>query len=166
MNLFERLKTDLLHARRGGAEYAAAAGSLRVLVGEAEGLQKSARRQRTGPLDDAETLGLIQKTVVGLDEAISQAQSLGRDTAAARTERSLLAAYLPEAMTDAELDKVITETLRRQPGTRLGDVMHVLQTEHRGRYDGNNAWIRAQELLSARVGLVDAGLTSGGSRGE
>ena len=162
MSLFERLKTDLLHARRGGPEWSAAAGSLRVLVGEAEGVQKSARRQRTGPLDDAETLSLIQKTVVGLDEATLQAQSLGRDTATARAERSLLAAYLPEAMTDAELDQLIMETLRRQPEARLGDVMRLLQTEHRGRYDGNSARIRAQALLSTGAGLADAGLTPGG----
>ncbi|WP_407571777.1 GatB/YqeY domain-containing protein [Deinococcus altitudinis] len=156
MNLFERLKTDLLYARRGGAETAAAAGSLRVLVGEAEGLQKSARRQRTGPLDDAETLSLIQKTVVGLDEAISQATSLGRDTTAARTERALLAAYLPAAMTAAELDQAIQEVLRQQPGAKLGDVMRVLQAEHRGRYDGNTARLRAQALLG------DAGVASVG----
>jgi len=154
MNLFERLKTDLLHARRGGAETAAAAGSLRVLVGEAEGLQKSARRQRIGPLDDAETLSLIRKTVVGLDEATSQATSLGRDTTAAWAERALLAAYLPAAMTATELDQAILEVLRRQPGAKLGDVMRVLQAEHRGRYDGNTARLRAQALLG------DAGVAS------
>lgn len=155
MSLFERLKTDLLRARRGGAESAAAAGSLRVLVGEAEGLQKSARRQQTGPLDDAETLSLIQKSVVGLDEAISQAASLGRGTTAAEAERALLTAYLPLAMTAGELDTVIQEVLRRQPGAKLGDVMRVLQAEHRGRYDGNVARLRAQALLSdAGAGII------------
>ena len=155
MSLFERLKTDLLHARRGGADSAAAAGSLRVLVGEAEGLGKSARRQRLGPLDDAEMYSLIQKTVAGLDEAISQATSLGRNTGAAQVERSLLSSYLPAAMTAEELDQAILEALRRQPEARLGDVMRALQAEHRGRYDGNAVRFRVQELL------VDAGLTSG-----
>ncbi|ULH17632.1 GatB/YqeY domain-containing protein (plasmid) [Deinococcus sp. KNUC1210] len=159
MNLFERLKADLLHARRGGPELAATAGSLRVLVGEAEGLQKSARRQRTGPLDDAEMLALIQKSVVGLDEAISQAQSLGRDTTAARAERTLLGAYLPAVLTPAELDQVIQEVLRGQPDARLGDVMRELQARHRGQFDGTTARLRIQELLSARAGVAAAGVT-------
>jgi len=155
MSLFERVKSDLLQARRGGPDAAAAAGSLRVLVGEAVGMQKSARRQRTGPLDDAETLSLIQRSVVGLNEAIAQATSLGRDTSAAVAERALLAAYLPVTLTDGELDSVIREVLRRQPDARLGDVMRVLQADHRGQYDGNVARIRAQALLA------DVGIGSG-----
>jgi len=151
MTLIDTLKEALLTARRGGEAAAAEADALRFLVGETDRYAKSDRRAagRAGqPLDDAETVKVIQGVVASVDASLEQAGRLGRDLSELTMQRALFGRYLPAMLTSTELDQAILEIIAAHPQARLGDVMRGLQERYPRRYDGQDARVRIQQRLA------------------
>lgn len=153
MTLFERLRTDLLHARKTGNTPTAEA--LRFVVGEGERLAKSGTRDKKfsgQPLTEAETVKLLQATVLNLDSVIGQATKLGRDTGDQIRQREVFQGYLPRMLTERELHEAIDEVFLQLEGPgrtlALGDAMRELAVRYQGRYDGTLARTYIQSRLA------------------
>jgi uncharacterized protein len=91
-------------------------------------------------LDDAQVLSVLEKMVKQRRESITQFESGGRaDLVAKETaELNALTAYLPAALSEAELDALITESIAAVGATSIkdmGKVMNLVKSKAAGRAD-------------------------------
>ena len=89
---------------------------------------------------DGDTIAIIDKMIKQRRESITQFDAGGRaDLAAAeRAEIELLQAYMPQALSEAEIDALITSALATAGGggmAAMGKVMAVLRPQLAGRAD-------------------------------
>jgi uncharacterized protein len=89
---------------------------------------------------DGDTIAIIDKMIKQRRESITQFDAGGRaDLAAAeRAEIELLQAYMPQALSEAEIDALITSALAASGGggmAAMGKVMAVLRPQLAGRAD-------------------------------
>jgi uncharacterized protein YqeY len=96
--------------------------------------------QRT-ELDDAAVTAILQKQVKMRREAIDGAQKAGRDDliAAGEAELAVLQTYLPAALSPAELETLVAETIAETGATsmrEMGKVMQAVLPKLQGRADG------------------------------
>ncbi|MFC2015559.1 GatB/YqeY domain-containing protein [Chloroflexota bacterium] len=102
-------------------------------------------------LDDSDIMGVISKQAKQRQESIEAFQAGGREDLVARerAELAILEAYLPEQLTEAEIEEaarqVIAETGASGPQD-LGIVMRPLMARLKGRADGRlvNKVVREQ----------------------
>jgi hypothetical protein len=106
-------------------------------------------------LDDAQVLGVIDKMIKQRRESVSQYQAGGRqDLADAESfEIQILAAYLPQQLTEAEvaaeIDQAIRATGARAPAD-MGKVMGVLKGRLAGRTDMGKVSALVKQRLAAQ----------------
>jgi len=105
-------------------------------------------------LDDAQVLAVLDKMVKQRRESITQFQSAGRDdlVAAERAELSVIQEYLPQALSEEEVESLIREALAASGASGIGDmgkVMAVLKPKMQGRADMSMVSLRVKSLLSA-----------------
>lgn len=91
-------------------------------------------------LDDAGTLAVIEKMIKQRRDAEAQYRDAGRDelAAAEAAEITVLQAYLPEPMTDAEIDAAINAALAETGAESMrdmGKVMGAIKPRLQGRAD-------------------------------
>lgn len=91
-------------------------------------------------LDDAQCLSVIEKMVKQRRESIAQFTSGGRADLVAKenAELDVLATYLPAALSDAELDSLIAESIAAVGASSIkdmGKVMNLVKTKAAGRAD-------------------------------
>jgi hypothetical protein len=91
-------------------------------------------------LDDAQCLSVIEKMVKQRRESIAQFTTGGRaDLVAKETaELDVLTTYLPAALSDAELDALIAESIAAVGASSIkdmGKVMNLVKTKAAGRAD-------------------------------
>ncbi len=105
-------------------------------------------------LDDSAVVAVIVKMMKQRKDSIEQYESAQRDDLAAveKEEISVLTAYIPEALTDAEIEfliqKVITET--GATGQKdMGKVMAVLKPKIAGRADMGKVSSLVKEKIQA-----------------
>ncbi len=99
-------------------------------------------------LDDSQVLAAMEKMVKQRRDSVSQFEAAGRDDLAAqeRFEIGVIQAYLPEQLSDAELDDAVRASIAESgaSGPRdMGKVMAALKAKVAGRAD--------MQVLSARV---------------
>jgi uncharacterized protein len=147
MTLQERIDSDLKEAMR--AKDTARLGVLRMLKSALKysAIEKSGAEAQ---LDDTETTQVIRKQAKQRQDSIESFEKGGRAELAAKEkeELSILNSYLPQAMSAAELSKVVRETIAEVGATskaQMGAVMKALQAKIAGRADG--------KMLSAEVQL-------------
>ncbi len=92
-------------------------------------------------LSDADTFSVIQKQVKQRRESIDQFTKAGRQDLADKEikEMVILEAYLPKAVTDAELEALIKEEIQKSGASSkkdFGRVMKALSEHLAGRADG------------------------------
>ncbi|MFC6051492.1 glutamyl-tRNA amidotransferase [Acinetobacter sp. Ac_877] len=91
-------------------------------------------------LDDAQVLAVIEKQIKQRKESIKAFLGANRDDLASKEQAELevLSQFLPEAMTEEELDSIIAQTISAQEATSMkdmGKVMNSLRPLIAGRAD-------------------------------
>lgn len=104
-------------------------------------------------LDDAQVLAVLDKMVKQRRESITQFQSAGRDdlVAAEQAELGVIQEYLPQALSEEEVESLIKEALAESGASGIGDmgkVMAVLKPKMQGRADMSMVSLRVKSLLS------------------
>ncbi|MCB1234574.1 MAG: GatB/YqeY domain-containing protein [Verrucomicrobiae bacterium] len=92
-------------------------------------------------LNDAETLAVVRKEVKKRQDSVEQYEKAGRDDLAAteKAEIALLEAYLPQALSEAEVARLVDDAIAETGATskkEMGQVMKLVQERAAGRADG------------------------------
>ena len=135
MSLRDRIQTDITTAMRGGDSLRR--DVLRMASNAAYNVEK--RNQR--PLTEDEYLAVLTREVKTRRESVDAYTNAGRVDLAAKeqAEIDILSEYLPQALTDAEVDSLVDEGIAATGATSardLGKVMGWLSPRTRGRADG------------------------------
>ncbi len=138
MSLQKRIDEDLKAAMR--AKDAARLGVLRLL----KAALKNAAIEKVGAdgeLDDTDAIAVVRKQVKQRQDSIESFEKGGRAELAEKekAEITVLNQYLPQAMSAAELQKIVTDTISEVGATsrtQMGAVMKALQPKIGGRADG------------------------------
>jgi len=144
--VIERLQSDLKDAMRKGD--ALAVSTLRLLLSQ----MQYAKIQAGHPLNETETITVLERAVKTRREAIEQYERGGRPELAQkeRTEIGVVERYLPPPLTADETAAAV-EALIAELGAKdkkdLGRVMKEFQARHRGRADGKTV----SALIASRL---------------
>lgn len=145
MSLSERLEKDYVTAFK--AKKTDEVAVLRMLKAAVKNKQVELRRE----LADNEILDVVAKQVKQRQESIDQFRAAGRVDLAEIEERELLIlrAYLPTALSPAQLEEAVNTTIQALGASGMkdmGKVMNVILGEHAGRVDGKelSALVRAK----------------------
>ena len=141
--LKEQLQDDLKKARKGREK-------LRILVLSTTLSDLRNREIELGEAaQDPEALSVITKAVKRRKEAATQMRAGGRTDLAEKeeAEAEMLASYLPEGLSEAEVRQIVQEIVAS--GLReMGPVMGRLMPRLKGRFDGKEANRIVQEVLA------------------
>jgi uncharacterized protein YqeY len=122
MTLRERITEDMKAAMRSGDKERLA--TIRLILAAIK--QKEVDERIT--LDDAQVLSVIEKMVKQRKESLAQFEAGGRADLVAKekTELDLLASYLPEPLTDAEIDELIGRAIADTGAASIKDMGKVV----------------------------------------
>jgi uncharacterized protein len=157
VSLRDRIQSDITTAMRGGD--ALRRDVLRMASNAAYNVEK--RDQR--PLTDDEYLAVLTREVKTRRESVEAYEKGGRADLAdkERAEIAILSEYLPQALSDAEVDALIDEAIAATGATNardLGKVMGWLSPRTRGRADGKVVSGKvASALARADLAVHDGG---------
>ncbi|WP_133717708.1 GatB/YqeY domain-containing protein [Methylocaldum gracile] len=145
--LKERLQADMKAAMKAGEKDRL--GVIRLIMAAIKQREVDERIQ----LDDAQVLAVLDKMVKQRRESITQFQSAGRDdlVAAEQAELGVIQEYLPQALSEEEVESLIKEALAESGASGIGDmgkVMAVLKPKMQGRADMSMVSLRVKSLLS------------------
>ena len=135
MSLRDQIQSDITTAMRGGD--ALRRDVLRMAANAAYNVEK--RNQR--PLTEDEYVAVLTREVKTRRESVEAYTNAGRDDLAAKeqAEIDILSGYLPESLSEDEIDALIAEAIGATAATSardLGKVMGWLAPKTRGRADG------------------------------
>jgi uncharacterized protein YqeY len=96
---------------------------------------------RRDTLDEPALFGILQKEVKALQESIEEAKQANRDDliTAAKDEIAVLQEYLPQPLTQEELEDLTSQTIEEIGASgpeSMGEVMKILMPRVQGRADG------------------------------
>ncbi|HNR22286.1 MAG TPA: GatB/YqeY domain-containing protein [Steroidobacteraceae bacterium] len=148
MTLKERITEDMKAAMRAGEKERL--GTIRML--QAAIKQREVDERIT--LDDSQVLAVLEKMVKQRKESITQFTAGGRaDLVAKETaELELLQAYLPEQLSDAELDALVNAAIAQTGASSIkdmGKVMGLVKGQAAGRADMGAVGARIKAKLGA-----------------
>jgi len=134
MSLKEKIKDDIKQAMRDKNE--SRLGTLRMLSAAIQRREVDERIQ----LDDAQVIAVIEKLVKQGRESIEQYIKGGRQELADKEsgEIAVFQAYLPQQLSEAEIDKLVAEAIATTGASSvkdMGKVMGVLKPKLQGRAD-------------------------------
>ena len=147
-SLKERITEDMKSAMRAGEKERL--GTIRML--------QAAIKQREVDervlLDDAQVLAVVEKMLKQRKESIAQFEQGGRVDLAdkERSEIAQLQAYLPEQLSDAEVDALIKAAIASTGAASvkdMGKVMGVVKAQAAGKADMGAVSARIKAALSA-----------------
>jgi uncharacterized protein YqeY len=143
----EKLESDLKEALRSGDD--SKKRTLRMVLSSI----KLAEVDKQKALDSGELLAIIQKEVKSRQETIEEATKIGRDNLISSTqaEIDILETYLPEALTEEQLEELVEETIMESGASGpqdMGKVMKAIMPKIRGRADGKTVSTLVQRKLS------------------
>jgi uncharacterized protein YqeY len=148
MSLKDRLQQDMQAALRAGDK--ARLSVLRLALAGVKQREVDTRR----PLDDAGIQAVIERMIKQGRDSASQYRDGGRQDLVAKEEAEIqvLQSYLPQQLTDGELDALIAECID-SAGARslkdLGKVMGVVKTKAQGRVDMSEVAARVRAALDS-----------------
>jgi len=134
MTLKEQISEDMKAAMR--AKEADRLGAIRMLLAALK--QKEVDERVV--LDDSAVLAIVEKQIKQRKDSISQFQQAGRDDLVAKEqfELGVLAAYLPQQLSDAEVAAEVVAAITESGATgpqEMGKVMALLKPKLAGRAD-------------------------------
>jgi len=143
LQLMEDMKTSM---RAGDAERT---GVLRLLRGS----MKNEEIKVGHELDEAEAMKVLQREAKQRRDSIEAYQTAGRDDLRAieEAELAIIATYLPEAMSEAELDGVIDAVVRELGAadpSKMGQVIGAVMKQVGARADGGAVSARVRARLT------------------
>jgi uncharacterized protein YqeY len=126
--------------------------TLRLVNSALKNADIEARGHGKGPLADDELLALLQKMIKQRQESIELYEKGGRAELAAqeREEIAIIAAYLPQPMSEAEMRAAIDAAVAETGAAAMkdmGKVMAALKARHAGKMD----FAQASGLVKARL---------------
>jgi len=135
MSLKQTIQSDMKDAMR--AKNKERVSTLRMLIAS---IQKREIDERVESLDDAAVLAAIEKQVKQHKDSAKQYADNGRDDRAAAelSEASILQTYLPEPLSDEELDALLEEVVSATGAEGMkdmGKVMAAMKEKAQGRAD-------------------------------
>jgi uncharacterized protein len=147
MSLKDRLTEDMQAAMRSGDK--ARLSVIRMALAGVKQREVDTRR----PLDDAGVQTVIERMVKQGKDALAQFRDGGRADLVAKEEAELkvLQTYLPQPLSEAELDTFIAECIDAAGATGvkdLGKVMGVIKTRAAGRVDMSTVSARVRTMLT------------------
>ena len=157
MSLRDRIQSDIAAAMRGGDSLRR--DTLRMAASAAYNVEK-----RNGhPLTEDELLVVLAREVKTRRESVEAFRAGGREDLATKeeTEIAILSAYLPQALTETELDALVREAITATGAASardLGKVMGWLAPRTRGRADGRHL----NELVARALANADLAAHDGG----
>lgn len=142
----ERIEADLKAAMKAGEKLKVS--TLRMVNSEL----KNARIDKGRDLEEDEVIGVVSKAQKQRREAEEQYREGGREELAEKeaAEAEILQAYLPEPVSDAELDEAIDAAIAETGATEMKDmgaVMGRVMEQVRGRAEGSEVSRRVKERL-------------------
>ncbi|MEP7131944.1 MAG: GatB/YqeY domain-containing protein [Acidobacteriota bacterium] len=145
--MLARLESDLKLAMKAGEKRRVS--TLRLLLSAL----KNERIQLQRDVTDEEVEAAIRRAVKQRREAIEQYGLGGRsDLVAAETEElGILEAYLPQSLSDGDLESVVRGIIQEKgfaSAKDVGALMKELMAQHKGRVDGKRAQEIARRLLA------------------
>jgi uncharacterized protein YqeY len=146
MSLKARINDDVKGAMRGGD--ARRRDALRLLLAALKQREVDERKD----LADADVVAVIDKMIKQRREAIAQFEKGGRQDLAQNEqfEISVLQAYMPQAMSDAEVEAAVAEAIAAagaKAPSDMGKVMGALKGKLAGRAD----MTKVSALVKARL---------------
>jgi uncharacterized protein len=147
MSLRDRINDDVKEAMRAGD--ARRRDALRLLTAA---LKQKEVDDRKAP-GDAEVVAVIEKMIKQRRDSIAQFEKGGRADLAAgeQFEISVLETYMPQALSEAEVDQAITEVLAEtgaKAPSDMGKVMGPLKAKLAGRADMAKVSARVKQKLT------------------
>ena len=132
--LRQKLTDDMKTAMKGGDK--ARLGIVRLILAALKQVEVDERVE----LDDARIISILDKMLKQRRESASQYESAGRQDLLDQEvyEIGVLQTYLPAALTEAELEQLITEAVARSGASSMqdmGKVMALLKPQVQGRTD-------------------------------
>jgi hypothetical protein len=157
VSLRDRIQEDVTAAMRSGDSLRR--DVLRMVQNAAYAIEKRDRRE----LSDDDYIGVLTREVKTRRESVEAFRAGGREELAAKEESeiAILAAYLPEQLSDDEVTALIDEAIaatRASSVRDLGKVMGWLSPRTRGRADGK----RVSELVAKALAGADLAAHDGG----
>ena len=148
MTLKERITEDMKSAMRAGEKERLS--TIRLALAAIK--QREVDERIT--LDDSQVLAVLEKMIKQRKEAITQFQAGGRADLVAKesAEVSILEAYLPARMTDADLDTLIAAAIATTGAASakdMGKVMALVKSQAQGRADMGAVSARVKEKLAS-----------------
>ena len=121
-SLKDRITEDMKNAMR--AKDSERLGTIRMITSAIK--QREVDERIT--LDDAQVLAVIEKMIKTRKESIAQFQTGGREDLVAKEQKEvdLLQAYLPEQLSEAELDKLIADAIAQTGAASIKDMGKVV----------------------------------------
>jgi len=147
MSLKARLTEDMQAAMKSGDK--ARLSVVRMALAGVKQREVDTRR----PLDDAGVQTVIERMIKQGKDALAQFREGGRADLVAKEEAELkvLQTYLPQQLSEAELDTFIAECIDAAGATSvkdLGKVMGVIKTRAGGRVDMSTVSSRVRQMLT------------------
>jgi uncharacterized protein YqeY len=148
MALRDRINNDVKEAMRAGD--VRRRDALRLLTAALKQKEVDERK----PLGDSEVVGVIEKMIKQRRDSIGQFEQGGRrDLAEAEQfEITVLQSYMPQALSDAEIDQAIAEVLAEtgaKAPSDMGKVMGPLKAKLAGRADMAKVSARVKQKLAS-----------------
>ncbi len=134
MSIKDSIQADMKTAMRAGDKERL--GTIRLIMAAIKQVEVDERIE----LDDARILAVLDKMVKQRRESVAQYESAGRQELADKelTEIQVIQTYLPEPLTDAEIQALIEKAIADTGAGSIkdmGKVMGVLKTQLQGRAD-------------------------------
>lgn len=129
--LILQIKKDIVQAMRDKDK--AKLSTLRMLVATIEKKQIESK----GGLTDLEVIESIGKNLKQLNQEIEALVNANRETTSQKIEKELLLSYLPQQLTEAELQSEVDVIvgLTKSQGQSMGVAMGIASTQFKGRAD-------------------------------
>ncbi len=146
MSLKARIQEEMKAALKAGDK--ARLGTIRLIMAAIKQREVDERTQ----LDDRQVLAVLDKMAKQRRESIAQYRAAGRDDLAEKeqAELEIIQSYLPEALSEAEIDELIAAAIRETgaAGIRdMGKVMARLKPQLQGRADMAQVSARVKAAL-------------------
>jgi uncharacterized protein YqeY len=150
MSLKDRLQADMKAALKAGEKDQL--GVIRLILAAIKQREVDERIQ----LNDEQVIAVLDKMVKQRRESISQYQAGGRDdlAAAENAEIAIIQRYLPQALSEAEIEALIHAAVAETGAVSLSDmgrVMTVLKPKLQGRADMGRVSARVKSVLGNSI---------------
>jgi hypothetical protein len=147
MPLKDRLTQDMQAAMKAGDKPRLSV--LRMALAGVKQREVDTRR----PLDDAGVTSVLERMIKQGRDSVQQYRDGGREDLASKEEAEIkvLQEYLPQPLSDSELDALIAEAIdaaNAQSVKDLGKVMGVIKTRAAGRVDMSTVGPRVRAMLT------------------